>query len=136
MDNQNNSQVLKDKQALENFVDQLIKEKNSTYVTDANRIEVRTQLLSEVSDAINRKLVSLLSDEKVEELNKLLDEKATDEVVSKFFTDNIPTLQDAVTEAMIDFRKGYLSVVYPQENKQENDFQDITPAPIPTQKSN
>lgn len=125
MNNQNNyqinqgainfqSQYLSDKQALEKFVDDLIKEKNSPHVNDTNRAQVKEMLLREITAAINRRLINELTDEQVKNLNQLLEKKVSDEDLGKFFSQNIPNLVQVITEVLFDFRRGYLSVVYPK----------------------
>lgn len=108
------TQYLSDKQALENFVDDLIKEKNSPYVNEANRPQVKEMLLREITESINRRLINELTDEQVKNLNQLLEKKASDEELAKFFSQNIPDLTQIITEILFDFRRGYLSVIYPK----------------------
>lgn len=134
MDAQNKSdQILKDRQALEKYVEQLIKDKNSPYVNEKNHKEIKEMLLKDVGDAINRKMVAELTNQQVDELNKLLDRNATDEELNSFFGKNISNIETIITEALIDFRKGYLSVVYkPNEKKEE----ELLPAPpVPADKT-
>ena len=108
--------VLTSQQAIEDYVDDLIKTKNSPYVNDGNRAEVKKMLLDEVNAVVNRKLISKLTDGQVDELNKLLEVKTADEKIAEFFKQKIPDLDKTVLEALIDFRKGYLVVNY-QEKK-------------------
>ncbi len=121
-----------DEKALSQYVDELIKEKNSPYVTDANRAEVKEQLMQDVADAINQKLIDKLTDDQVEELNVLLDKDATDEELSGFFHSLIPNIPELITQVFVDFRSGYLSVMY----KEEDNAQDLTPAPLDSMDSN
>jgi len=115
------NQYLTDREALEQYVDDLIKLKNSPYVKGENIAVVKEDLLQEVSDAINSKLISLLSDDEVKQLNETLDKEVSDEQVSLFFTGKIKDLQQVVTDVLIEFRKGYLSVIYDENaNKVEN----------------
>lgn len=122
-----NKTVLANEKALSDYVDGLIRDKNSPYVTDANRAEIKANLLRDLSDTINKKMLTVLSDAKIDELNKLLDTNAGDEAVSKFFENNIPNLEQLVTEVLIDFKKGYLSVAYEKEE---------VPLPAPVAKAN
>lgn len=122
-----NKTVLANEKALSDYVDGLIRDKNSPYVTDANRAEIKANLLRDLSDTINKKMLTVLSDVKIDELNKLLDANAGDEAVSKFFENNIPNLEQLVTEVLIDFKKGYLSVAYEKEE---------APLPAPISKAN
>lgn len=126
---------LNDQEALEKFVDQLIKEKNSPYVNESNKKEIKEMLKKDISDAINRKMIAELNDSQVDELNKLLDRNATDDEISKFFNQYISNVEQIITEALIDFRKGYLSVVYSpseasaKEGKPSEKKDETLPAP-------
>jgi len=120
--------ALLDQKALEDYVDNLIKEKNSPYVNGQNRQEIKNELLKNLSKAINKKLIEKLSDQEVDELNVLLDQKADDPKISNFFTSKINNIDQLITEVLIDFRKGYLSVVY--KRKKEDVSEAISPAPV------
>lgn len=122
-----------DKKILEQYVDGLLKEKNNSNVTDANREEVRQMLLTEVVDAINKKMLSLLTDEQIEELNKLMaDPNTKDEMITKYFTDRIPNQSEVVTHVLLEFRAGYLSVVPADDGKPSA----LPPMPPETKKMN
>jgi len=118
-----------DEKLLEEFVDRLIKEKNSPYVKDENRNEVKKMLLDDVADAINRKLVAQLTDKQVDELNVLLEKKVADEELNGFFKKNINNLDQIIARALTDFRAGYLTVSY-QPKKDDSDL----PPPAPVNK--
>jgi len=118
-----------DEKLLEEFVDRLIKEKNSPYVKDENRNEVKKMLLDDVADAINRKLVAQLTDKHVDELNVLLEKKVADEELNGFFKKNINNLDQIIAQALTDFRAGYLTVSY-QPKKDDSDL----PPPAPVNK--
>lgn len=118
-----------DEKLLEEFVDRLIKEKNSPYVKDENRNEVKKMLLDDVADAINRKLVAQLTDKQVDELNVLLEKKVADEELNGFFKKNINNLDQIIVQALTDFRAGYLTVSY-QPKKDDSDL----PPPAPVNK--
>ena len=118
-----------DEKLLEEFVDRLIKEKNSPYVKDENRNEVKKMLLDDVADAINRKLVAQLTDKQVDELNVLFEKKVADEELNGFFKKNINNLDQIIAQALTDFRAGYLTVSY-QPKKDDSDL----PPPAPVNK--
>lgn len=102
-----------DQLALEQYVEELIKEKNSPYVNKENFAEIKDMLLQEVVDAINQKMVSLLSDDQIKELNEMMGKNASDDEISQYFGKAIPKRELIVAEVLIDFRKGYLSVIMP-----------------------
>jgi len=121
------NQYLTDREALEQYIDDLIRIKNSPHVKGDNVAVVKQALLEEVSDAINSKLISLLSDDEVKQLNEMLDKEASDEQVSLFFTGKIKDLQQVVTDVLVEFKKGYLSVIYDKdEKKPENKIDTLT----------
>lgn len=122
-----------DKEALEMFADHLIKEKNSPLVNDKNRQEIKNALLVDLNDAITRKFVSVLLDEDVKKLNEMLDKKASDDKIAAFFDQKIPDQKGVLTEILIEFRKGYLSVKYPPREEEEDI--DLAPAPVKTRAS-
>lgn len=136
MDEQNNQNSKAHGSAsLEKFAEELIREKNSPYVTSENFQSVKEMLIDEISQAINTKLVSLLSDTDVEELNQHLDENATDQQLYVFFSHKIPHINQEITNTLIDFRKGYLSVV-PQNLanvSQDNNLDMPPPPPAPAE---
>lgn len=123
-------QAANDREALEMYVDQLIKDKNSSQVNNANRQEIKDALMRDVTDAINAKFVLLLSDDDIKELNGLFRKNAANDEISKFFAAKIPNQQEILTEVLLDFRKGYLSIQYPAREK----LQSVTPAPVQEQK--
>lgn len=133
-----------DEKLLEEFVDGLIKEKNSPYVTDKNREEVKKMLLDDVSGAINRKLIAELDDSQVDELNILLEKKASDDEINQFFKSKIANIDETIAQALTDFKAGYLTVSYRSQQQTQTpppasvvnkpDFPP--PAPVPTDKIN
>lgn len=122
-------QSLKNEAALVSYVETLIREKNSPHVNDKNREDIRKMLLKEVKNGINTKLVAELNDADVAELNKLFERKATDTELSYFFTSKIPEVEKIITQALIDFRNGYLTVVYQPTQKEVKKKEVDLPAP-------
>ena len=111
--------VLADEQAMEQYVDELIKEKNSPYVTEANIQEVKDELMDSLSESLNQKMIDELSDEQVQQLNDLLDKNVSDEELSQFFTQCIPNLSQLVSQVLLDFRAGYLNIAVEQPKEEE-----------------
>lgn len=108
--------VALDQQALVNYVTGLIQEKNSPYITEANSEDVKNGMIDDVTDAINQRMIDELTDPQVKALNDLLDNEANDEELGKFFTEKIPHLSQLVSEVLLDFRAGYLSII-PKEDE-------------------
>ena len=129
-----------DERLLEEFVDGLIREKNSPYINDKKREEVKKMLFDDVADAINRKLIAQLSDSQVDELNGLLEKNASDEEVNQLFKSKIANIDELIAQALTDFKAGYLAVNYqPKQQPQppppapmvtKPDFPPPAPAPV------
>lgn len=97
--------------SLEQFVDQLIKEKNFPKDLDeAVKKQIKKDLMFRLNDYINAKLVAALPEKEVEEFEKLLEKKASQEEVQKFFQDKIPNLSTFLSQVFLDFRKTYLGI--------------------------
>lgn len=92
------------------FVDRLVAEKN--YPADLEKEvvdQIKKDLLSRVEDRVNMVIISNLSEEKLGEFNKLLDENISDAEMQKFCSDNIPNLAQLVASELIVFKQSYLS---------------------------
>jgi len=75
--------------------------------------EVRDQLIQDLTDRLNDRLeaamVAELPEEKLPELEALLDKQAVTEELQKFFADNIPDLPTVLARELSAFRQSYLS---------------------------
>lgn len=126
-----NDKVIKDQIALLSFVDDLLKEKKDSNIKPEDLPKVKEVLLKEVQDAINRHLVSLISEKDQVELDQLLDKNISDEELNNFFVQKIPGLEAEIASALLNFRSAYL---YPGPAKSEvkpekNPLQTPPPAP-------
>lgn len=119
MTDQNQTPISEEEKAIATYVEGLMKEKNDPHITDANRAQAKDFLIGEVVDAMNKKLISLLPDAKVDELNKLLDRNATDDEIGAFFAKEIPNREEVIAQILADFRTGYLSVVPARGNLEQ-----------------
>lgn len=107
-DNDTKPQEMNDEMVLLAFVDELIAAKKDPSITQDNLPQVRQTLFNEVNDAINSHLVGLMSEDDQIELDKLLDEEVSDDVLNTFFMQKIPHLENEITSALINFREAYL----------------------------
>ena len=95
---------------LKMFVDRLVEEKK--YPDDLEKEvvdQIKADLLSRVEDRVNAVIISNLSEEKLGEFNKLLDDNISDEDMQKFCASNIPNLSQLIASELIVFRQSYLS---------------------------
>lgn len=65
------------------------------------------EILSSMNDYLDMELVSRLSPEATDQLNKLLDNNASPENVTKLFEDNGVDIQNATIVALSRFKKAY-----------------------------
>ena len=92
------------------FVDRLISEKN--FPSDLEKeviVQIKTDLLNKVEDRINAIIINNLSEDKLEEFNKLLDGQISDEEMQKFCSENIPNLHQLIATELIVIKQSYLS---------------------------
>lgn len=92
------------------FVDRLVEEKNYPKDLEKEVIDqIKSDLLSRVEDRVNAVIISNLSEEKLGEFNKLLDDNTSDPEMQKFCASNIPNLAQLIASELIVFKQSYLS---------------------------
>lgn len=92
------------------FVDRLIEEKKLPSDLEKEVVDqIKSDLLSRVEDRVNAVIISNLSEDKLEEFNKILDSDISDEEMQKFCADNIPDLPQLLASELIVFKQTYLS---------------------------
>lgn len=110
-DTDNKLQEMSDEMVLLAFVDELIAAKKDPSITQDNLQQVRQTLFNEVNDSINSHLIGLMNEENQIELDKLLDDEVSDDVLNAFFVKTIPQLENEITQALVNFREVYLADV-------------------------
>jgi hypothetical protein len=95
--------------SIEQYVNNLLTERGVTHADPAVMDEFRADLLTRVSERLNAEMVALLSADKVEELNDLLDGNVEPDILREFFMSNVPGYQDVFARTLMDFRTSYLS---------------------------
>ena len=140
--------AIKDQIALLSFVNDLIKDRQDPNINEQNLSKVKELLLIEVNDAINRYLISLLSEKDQLELDVLLNKNASNDSVDDFFASKIPNLEAEIAGVLLKFRAAYL---YPVRDRLQKQAQNSSlpvaesaknpsgfppPAPVPTDKAN
>jgi broad-specificity NMP kinase len=92
------------------YVDRLVTEKKYPENLEKEVIDqIKKDLLSRVEDTVNMVIISNLSEEKLEEFNKLMDSNISDEEMQKFCSDSIPQLPQLIASELIVFKQTYLS---------------------------
>lgn len=95
--------------ATDQFIDQLIKDKNLPFSSVEVRNELKAQLAQELANQIDRAAIEALPEDKAVELsNKLDDPDFGPEQVSDFLVNSGIDLNQIALETMIRFRAFYL----------------------------
>lgn len=105
MDNTATSQ-----QQLEEFVDDMLTEKNLPGLTDDVRPEVIKEVVQTLRELINRAIIEALPDDKLDELNKLAeDPSVTNERISELIGASGVDIPHITANTMLRFRELYLA---------------------------
>jgi hypothetical protein len=122
---------MQDHMAIRSFVDKLIEERNDPDVTEERKPVVQAMLIKKVNEAVNEHFISLLKDEDVMELDKLLEAKIPDNELNDFFRKKIENISIEIATALLNFRAAYL---YPVWKKQQEDQAKVIAATQEKQK--
>jgi hypothetical protein len=100
----------KEKNMIEQFIEKLLSEKSLPADLDP---EVRQQMVKNLSERavnlVNKRLVENLPEDKVAELEKLIDSQPENaEAYQKFIDENLPNKDQVVAIALAEFRSLYL----------------------------
>lgn len=95
--------------SLDNFVDELL----AAQGIDQLEPEVRDQLAQDLTDRLNDRLeaamIAELPENKLPELEALLDQQVENNELQKFFAENIVDLPAVLARELAAFRQSYLS---------------------------
>jgi hypothetical protein len=94
-------------QELKKFVDTILKEKNLKGVEQNILDKLSDELTSSLETQINRALVDSLTDQQLNDFEKLVDEQNTEKLKTYFNDVGVP-VQQIVTQVMTRFRTAYL----------------------------
>lgn len=98
-----------DREALSQFVDELIKKKLLPVDSTEELDSLREKAIKALDDKINTAIFGRLTDEQDQEINQLLDRNEEDpEVFKEFFNRAGLNLEEIITDAMQDFSKKFL----------------------------
>lgn len=94
---------------LDQFVENLLAEKNLPSMDDAVRIQLVADLKQRLLDQINRALIDALSDEKLNDFNAMLDDESiTDERIEQFMAESGINVKQITLQTMLRFSELYL----------------------------
>jgi len=123
-------QGVRDQVALLSFIDNLIKEKNDQSITPEQLPQVKAALLTELNEMINTRMVTLLPEVSQRLLDAMLERKASDQELDKFFSEKIPNLSAEIASVLIDFRAAYLTPIASPTPAVKDEPLMPSPAPI------
>ena len=140
------NQGIKDQVALVSFIDDLIKEKNDQSIKPDTLPKIKEMLLKQLNEMINTHMINLLSDKDKIELDKLLDNNASNEELDKFFERKILNLKSEIASVLLDFRASFLGLYEKSkdkeskekevnqaqtDNNEKEELENPQPAPVP-----
>lgn len=91
------------------FVDKILAEKGLTDLSPEQQVRLREQLKAKLDEQVDQAMLRALSDEQLDELEKLIDDGASDEQIDDFFNRTNVDFTAAVQETMVEFRKAFLA---------------------------
>lgn len=100
-------------QKITEFIDQLIKDKHFKDITPDIEEMIRSQLKDRLDKFILARIISNLSDEKVNQFNAMLDAKKSEMEIQEFVTASVPDFVDFLTQTLLEFRGIYLGEIIP-----------------------
>lgn len=96
-------------QSVDEFIESLLIDKGITDIEPDIKEELKTDMKKRLLDQINRAAVMQLSEEKADELAKLIeDPNFTNEEMTKFMQDSGVNLTEVALDTMLKFRSFYL----------------------------
>jgi len=95
--------------SLDKFVDELLAAQGIEGVDAEIREQLIEDLTTRLDDRLEAAVVAELPEDKLPELEQLLDRKNNEMDLQKFFADNIPDLPALLARELAAFRQDYLS---------------------------
>lgn len=96
-------------QVITMFVNKMMADKGIQGMTPEEEAALKEQLGMKLEEQIEQAMIRGLSDEKLDELEGLLERDATDEELEKFFDASGVDFQAVTEQTMMAFRKAYLA---------------------------
>lgn len=91
------------------FVDKMMADKGLDAMGAEEQQGLRKSLRAKVEEQVERAMLSALTDAQLVELERMMDEGASDAELDKFFDESGADFDGAVHEAMTEFRKAFLN---------------------------
>lgn len=96
-------------QNLDEFIESLLKDKGITDLEPEVKVELVADMKTRLIDQINKAAVMQLSEEKADELAKLIDDpEFTNEKMTEFMANSGVNLTEVALDTMLKFRNFYL----------------------------
>ena len=96
-------------QNIDEFIESLLNDKGVTNIEPEIKEELKADMKERLEDEINRAAVEALSEEKADELVKLIDQPDfTNEKMTEFMKNSGVNLTEIVLDTMLKFRSFYL----------------------------
>jgi len=95
--------------SLDKFVDELLAAQGIDGVDPEVREQLVEDLTTRLNDRLEAAMVAELPEDKLPELERLLDHENNEVELQKFFADNIPNLPALLARELAAFRQDYLS---------------------------
>lgn len=93
---------------LEPFVRSIIDKKGLIGITAEVKEQLVSDLNEKLNDQINRAMISALPDDKVDQLNEMLDKGDDEEAIQRFITDSGIDVKQITLNTLVAFRNLYL----------------------------
>lgn len=93
--------------SLESFIERLLEEKGLQNMEPAVLDEMKADLMDRVSDRLNAEMIAALPQEKIAELDELMEGGNAAEVRS-FLKTNVPDFDNVLARTLMAFRATYL----------------------------
>lgn len=92
------------------FVDKLVSEKKDFEGLNPGVLDqIKSDILKRVEERVNVVMITNLSEDAVDEFNRMSESNATDNEMQNFFLKNIPDLPQLIASELLVFRDTYLS---------------------------
>lgn len=123
-------------QVLEAFVRQMVADKGLLEEDQKQNGKIQQELMAQLDEVMDRSLIDALPEEKLAELDQMLDAGATDDEITNFFDTAGVDFEAAMRGAMEEFRKQYLEENTSTNNDEVSNISNNavkTPAGMPVQ---
>lgn len=122
-------------QVMEAFVHQMVADKGLLEEDQKQNGKIQQELRTQLDEVMDRSLIDALPEEKLAELDKMLDAGATDDEIENFFDTAGVDFEAAMRGTMEEFRRQYLEGNNSTNNDEVSNINNTveTPAGMPVQ---